>query len=202
VCTRGADALGLYPEPTNHPPRLFCVAGQVALYTDEAYQRGLKVITSSLRRNKATIVDPQIKSLNYLNNILASIEARRANADEALLLNEEGLVTECTGDNVFFVKNGVIYTPPVWLGTLDGITRKVVFELCKDLDIEIKDEPFTRYNLLNSDEAFLTGTAAEIIALTELDGQKIGDGKAGEVTMRLLEAFREYVKDEKNGAKI
>ncbi|MGI6467102.1 MAG: branched-chain-amino-acid transaminase [Sphaerochaetaceae bacterium] len=202
VCTRGADALGLYPEPNNHPPRLFCIAGQVALYTDEAYQRGLKVITSSLRRNKATIVDPQIKSLNYLNNILASIEARRANADEALLLNEEGLVTECTGDNVFFVKNEVVYTPPVWLGTLDGITRKVVFELCQNLSIEIKDQPFTRYNLLNSDEAFLTGTAAEIIALTELDGQKIGDGKAGEVTMRLLEAFREYVKDEKNGAKI
>jgi branched-chain amino acid aminotransferase len=202
VCTRGADALGLYPEPNNHPPRLFCIAGQVALYTDEAYQRGLKVITSSLRRNKATIVDPQIKSLNYLNNILASIEARIANADEALLLNEEGLVTECTGDNVFFVKNEVVYTPPVWLGTLDGITRKVVFELCQNLSIEIKDQPFTRYNLLNSDEAFLTGTAAEIIALTELDGQKIGDGKAGEVTMRLLEAFREYVKDEKNGAKI
>ncbi|MGI6432794.1 MAG: branched-chain-amino-acid transaminase [Sphaerochaetaceae bacterium] len=202
VCTRGADGLGLYPKPTAHPPRLFCIAGQVALYPPEAYQRGLKVITSSLRRNKATIVNPQIKSLNYVNNILASIEANRYGADEALLLNDEGLVTECTGDNVFFVKKGVVYTPPIWLGTLDGITRQSVIALCKELNIELKEEPFTHYNLLNADEAFLTGTAAEIIALTELDGQKIGNGEAGEVTMKLLAAFREYVKRSENGAKI
>ncbi len=104
VCTRGADGLGLYPKPTGHAPRLFCIAGQVALYPEEAYARGLKVVTSSYRRNKATIVDPQIKSLNYLNNILASIEAHRYGADEALMLNEDGIVTECTGDNVFMIK--------------------------------------------------------------------------------------------------
>lgn len=202
VCTRGADGLGLYPKPEAHGPRLFCIAGQVALYSDEAYRRGLKVVTSHLRRNKATIVDPQIKSLNYLNNILASIEAHRYGADEALMLNEEGLVTECTGDNVFLVKDGVIKTPPVWLGTLDGITRQAVIKICKNIGIELKEEPFTRYNLLNADEAFLTGTAAEIIALTELDGDKIGSGNAGEMTMRLLEAFREYVRQPENGAKI
>jgi branched-chain amino acid aminotransferase len=202
VCTRGADGLGLYPSPKSHPPRLFCIAGQVALYSDEAYQRGLKVITSHLRRNKATIVDPQIKSLNYLNNILASIEAHRYGCDEALMLNEEGLVTECTGDNVFLVKDGVIKTPPIWLGTLDGITRQAVIKIAKELNIELKEEPFTHFNLLNSDEAFLTGTAAEIIALTELDGQKIGTGVAGEITLKLLDAFHDYVNREENGAKI
>jgi len=202
VCTRGADGLGLYPKPEGHAPRLFCIAGQVALYSDEAYRRGLKVITSHLRRNKATIVDPQIKSLNYLNNILASIEAHRYGADEALMLNEEGVVTECTGDNVFLVRNGVILTPPVWLGTLDGITRQSVIKICKQTGIELREEPFTHFNLLNADEAFLTGTAAEIIALTELDGQKIGNGVAGEVTLKLLTAFREYVLQPENGAKI
>lgn len=202
VCTRGADGLGLYPKPEGHAPRLFCIAGQVALYSDEAYRRGLKVITSHLRRNKAAILDPQIKSLNYLNNILASIEAHRYGADEALMLNEEGVVTECTGDNVFLVKNGVILTPPVWLGTLDGITRQSVIKICKQLGVELREEPFTHFNLINADEAFLTGTAAEIIALTELDGQKIGNGVAGEVTLKLLEAFREYVLQPENGAKI
>lgn len=202
VCTRGADGLGLFPKPGSHPPRIICVADQIALYSAEAYQRGLKVITSSYRRNKATTIDPQIKSLNYLNSILASIEAHRYGADEALLLNDEGLVTECTGDNVFMVKNGVIYTPPIYLGTLDGITRQAVLHLAKELGYELKEEPFTHFNLLNADEAFLTGTAAEIIALTELDGRKVGTGEAGEVTMRLLEAFRAYVQKSENGAKI
>ncbi len=202
VCTRGADGLGLYPSAEAHPPRLFCIAGQVALYPEAAYKAGLKVITSSYRRNKATIVDPQIKSLNYLNNILASIEAHRYQADEALMLNEEGIVTECTGDNVFMVKDGVIWTPPIYLGTLDGITRQAVIEIAHTLGYEVKDEPFTHFNLLNCDEAFLTGTAAEIIALTVLDGQKIGNGSAGEITMKLLAAFREYTKREENGAKI
>ncbi len=202
VCTRGADGLGLYPKPGSHAPRLFCIAGQVALYSEEAYRRGLKVVTSSFRRNKATIIDPQIKSLNYLNNILASIEAHRYGADEALMLNEDGVVTECTGDNVFMVKNQVISTPPVWLGTLDGITRQAVLRIARDLGYVVQEVPFTHYNLLNCDEAFLTGTAAEIIALTELDGRTIGHGVAGSVTMRLLSAFREYVRKPENGAKI
>lgn len=202
VCTRGADGLGLYPKPEAPGPRLFCIAGQVALYSDEAYQRGLKVITSHLRRNKATIVDPQIKSLNYLNNILASIEAHRYGADEALMLNEEGVVTECTGDNIFIIKDGVISTPPIWLGTLDGITRQAVIRIARDLGYEMNEVPFTHYNVLNADEVFLTGTAAELIALTELDGQKIGSGVAGEITMKLLAAFRDYTKRPENGAKI
>ncbi|MDC7246526.1 MAG: branched-chain-amino-acid transaminase [Sphaerochaetaceae bacterium] len=202
VCTRGADGLGLYPNAKAHGPRLFCIAGQVALYPEEAYRNGLKVVTSSLRRNKATIVDPQIKSLNYLNNILASIEAHRSEADEALMLNEEGLVTECTGDNIFMIKDGVIWTPPVYLGTLDGITRQAVIAIARDLGYPVKEEPFTHFNLLNCDEAFLTGTAAEIIALTVLDGQNIGDGYAGEITMKLLTAFREYTKKPESGVKI
>jgi branched-chain amino acid aminotransferase len=202
VCTRGADGLGLYPKPNSHPPRLFCIAGQVALYPEQAYRDGLKVITSSYRRNKATIVDPQIKSLNYLNNILASIEAHRYGADEALMLNEEGIITECTGDNVFMIKDSVIYTPPAYLGALDGITKKAVIEIAKKAGYEIKEEPFTHFNLLNCDEAFLTGTAAEIIALTVLDGQEIGNGKAGEITMRLLTLFREYTKTPISGSQI
>ena len=202
VCTRGADGLGLYPKPDAHKPRLFCIAGQVALYPEEAYRRGLKVITTSYRRNKATIIDPQIKSLNYLNNILASIEAHRYGADEALMLNEDGLVTECTGDNVFFIKNNVIYTPPVWLGTLDGITRQSVIKVARAKGYTVEEIPFTHHNLLNADEAFLTGTAAEIIALTYLDGKPIGTGVAGSVTMELLAAFREYTKMPENGAKI
>lgn len=202
VCTRGADGLGLYPKPNGAKPRLFCIAGQVALYSEEAYRRGLKVITSHMRRNKATIVDPQIKSLNYLNNILASIEAHRYGADEALMLNEEGVVTECTGDNIFIVKNRVISTPPVWLGTLDGITRQSVIKIAREMGYEMNEVPFTHFNVLNADEVFLTGTAAEIIALTELDGQKIGSGVAGEVTMELLAAFRNFTKKPENGAKI
>lgn len=202
VCTRGADGLGLFPKPGSHPPRLFCIAGQVSLYSDEAYRRGLKVITSHLRRNKATIVNPQIKSLNYLNNIMASIEAHRYGADEALMLNEEGLVTECTGDNIFIIKDEVISTPPIWLGTLDGITRQAVIKIAQTLGYEIREVPFTHYNVLNADEVFLTGTAAEVIALTELDGQLIGDGVAGKITLELLDAFHAYTKQSENGAKI
>ncbi|MFA5467437.1 MAG: branched-chain-amino-acid transaminase [Sphaerochaetaceae bacterium] len=202
VCTRGADGLGLYPHPRTHPPRLICIAGQVALYSDEAYRRGLKVITSHLRRNKATIVNPQIKSLNYLNNILASIEARRYGADEALLLNNEGLVTECTGDNIFIVKGQELCTPPIWLGTLDGITRKVVLTLGEKLGYKVKESPFTHFDVVNADEVFLTGTAAEIIALTELDGQVIADGVAGKITLELLEEFRVYTQQAENGVKI
>lgn len=202
VCTRGADGLGLYPKPSSHPPRLFCIAGQVALYPEQAYRDGLKVITSSYRRNKATIVDPQIKSLNYLNNILASIEAHRYGADEALMLNEEGLITECTGDNVFMIQDSVIYTPPAYLGALDGITKKAVIVIAKEAGYEVKEEPFTHFNLLNCDEAFLTGTAAELIALTILDGQEIGNGKAGEITMKLLHLFREYTKTPMSGSQI
>lgn len=202
VCTRGADGLGLYPKPESHPPRLFCIADQIALYSDEAYRRGLKVTTSSYQRNKPSMVDPQIKSLNYLNNILAAIEAHRNGADEALLLNSDGIVTECTGDNIFMVKNEVVITPPVWLGTLDGITRGSVIKVARELGYMVLEEPFTRFNLLNCDEAFLTGTAAEIIAITELDGQVIGTGVAGKTTMRLLEAFRSYTKRPENGAKI
>ncbi len=202
VCTRGADGLGLWPRPNTHPPRLICIAGQVALYPEEAYRNGLKVITSSYRRNNASIVDPQIKSLNYLNNVLAAIEAHRNGADEALMLNHDGLITECTGDNVFMISDGVIYTPPVYLGTLDGITRQTVIKIAREKGFTVKEEPFTVYNLRNCDEAFLTGTAAEIIALTQLDGQKIADGFAGAITMELLAAFREYTKKPESGVKI
>lgn len=202
VCTRGADGLGLFPKPGAHPPRLFCIAGQVALYSEEAYKRGLKVITSHLRRNKATIVNPQIKSLNYLNNIMANIEAHRYGADEALMLNEDGLVAECTGDNIFIIQDGIISTPPIWVGTLNGITRQAVIEIARSLGYTVQEVPFTHFDVLNADEAFLTGTAAEIIALTELDGQLIDSGVAGKITLELLDAFREYTKQSKNGAKI
>ena len=201
VITRGKGDLGL--SPTNcETPTVFCIAGAIKLYTDEQYEKGMTIITSVQRRNKATIVDPQIKSLNYLNNILAKIEANRAGAAEALMLNHDGIVAECTGDNVFIVKNGVIYTPPVYIGILDGITRKTVIEISKRLGYEVKEEQFTLFNVYNADECFLTGTAAEAIAVTKVDGRIIGSGKCGNITRQILKEFQNVARQDEYGTKI
>ena len=140
------------------------------------YEKGMPIVTAAQRRNMATIVDPQIKSLNYLNNILAKIEANRAGVPEALMLNHDGIVAECTGDNIFIVKDGVIYTPPIHIGILDGITRKTVIELAREMGIEVYEKEFTLFNVYNADECFLTGTAAEAIAVTKVDERVIGNG--------------------------
>jgi len=199
VITRGIGDLGLSPNKCPKPT-VICIAASIALYPPEFYETGLRVITAVQRRNKATIIDPQIKSLNYLNNILARIEADSRGMPEALLLTEDGIVAECTGDNIFLVKKGVIYTPPKYLGILDGITRSSVIEMAQEHGYTVKEEEFTLYNVYAADELFLTGSAAELIAVTEVDGRVIGSGKAGSVTMELLDAFQEYKKG--RGARI
>ncbi len=191
VVTRGKGDLGL--SPTKCPKAtVFCIAGSITLYPEEMYTKGMPLITATQRRNKATIVDPQIKSLNYLNNILAKIEANRAGAAEALMLNHDGIVAECTGDNIFIIKDQVIYTPPIYIGILDGITRRTVMELAKKLGYDMVEKEFTLFNVYNADECFLTGTAAEAIPVTTVDGRVIGNGVAGPITKALLAAFKEY----------
>lgn len=191
VVTRGKGDLGLSPTKCSKPS-VFCIASSITLYPPEMYEKGMPIITASQRRNKATIVDPQIKSLNYLNNILAKIEANRAGVPEALMLNHDGIVAECTGDNIFIVKDGVLYTPPIHIGILDGITRRTIIDLAKDMGIEVYEKEFTLFNVYNADECFLTGTAAEAIAVTNVDGRVIGNGVAGPITKKLLEAFQKY----------
>jgi branched-chain amino acid aminotransferase len=168
----------------------------LALYPEEMYAKGMPIFRSTYRRNVSDRLDPQIKSLNYLNNILAKIEAAHAGVPEALMLTDGGLVAECTGDNVFLVVEGALWTPPVHLGVLDGITRRTVIELARETGIPVMEKEFTLYNLYNADECFLTGTAAEVIAVRSADHRTIGDGKPGPVTQRLNKAFRAYAKSE------
>ncbi len=193
VVTRGAGDLGLNPYlcPT---PSMFVIASAITLYPEEFYQNGLEVVTCGTRRPTPASVSPQVKSLNYLNNVMAKVEALNAGAKEGLMLNEQGFVAECTGDNVFVVKDGEVITPPVSDGSLDGITRQAIFELCEELGIGIREETMTRYDLYTADEAFLTGTAAEVIPMVKLDVREIGDGKPGIVTLKLVEAFRNLVR--------
>ncbi len=195
VVSRGKGDLGL--SPTKCPkPTVVIIADTITLYPEELYELGMKVITASTRRNSPSALDPQIKSLNYLNNILAKIEANRVNAPEAIMLNTDGIVAECTGDNIFIIKDNLVYTPPIYVGALDGITRKTVISICKDLGIEIYEKEFTLYNLYNADECFFTGTAAEVIAVTEVDGRVIGNGLAGEITKKLLKEFQKVTRSE------
>lgn len=192
VVTRGVGVLGLNPK-NSKVPTVFIIASTITLYPAEMYEKGMPIITAAQRRNKATIVDPQIKSLNYLNNILAKIEANRAGVQEALMLNHDGIVAECTGDNIFIVKDGVIITPPIHVGILDGITRQTVMDLASEMAYEIVEKEFTLFNVYTADECFLTGTAAEIIPVTSVDERVIGDdGTVGPVTKKLMSAFKDY----------
>ncbi len=195
VVTRGVGDLGLNPFlcPT---PSMFIIASGISLYPDELYDVGLEVVTCATRRPTPGSLSPQVKSLNYLNNIMAKVEAMKAGAKEGLMLNEQGYVAECTGDNVFILKNGEVITPPVSDGSLDGITRGVIFELCKNLGVSIREASLTRYDIYTCDEAFLTGTAAEVIAMIQLDDREIGNGKPGELTLQLIQAFRELIRSE------
>ncbi len=190
VVTRGEGNLGLSPE---HCPRatVIVIAAAITLYPAEMYANGLKVVTCATRRIPHGALSPMVKSLNYLNNVLAKIEATHAGAGEGLMLNEQGYVAECTGDNVFIVKRGKIYTPPIASGALAGITREVAFELAAAAGLEISEPEMTRYDIYTADECFLTGTAAEVIPVAELDRRPIGDGKPGPVTRDLIARFRE-----------
>lgn len=193
VVTRGEGSLGLSPKscPT---PTVFVIAAGITLYPEEMYRNGLKLVTCSTRRIAHGALSPMVKSLNYLNNIMAKIEAEQAGAGEGLMLNEQGYVAECTGDNVFIVRDGRISTPPIAAGALAGVTRAVVFELARQLGIDIREEDMTRYDIYTADECFLTGTAAELIPVVELDSRPIHDGKPGPVTLRLTELFRELTR--------
>ena len=189
VVTRGVGSLGLSPDSCRRPS-IVIIAATIALYPDSLYEKGLTLATCSVRRIPPAALSPRIKSLNYLNNILAKIEAQQAGAAEGVMLNEQGYVAECTGDNLFVVKNGVISTPPVNAGILAGVTRAVVFELAKKNGIPIKEEDLTRYDILVADECFLTGTAAEVIAAVQMDRRPIGSGRPGSITLKLVEEFR------------
>lgn len=191
VITRGAGSLGLNPYlcPT---PSMFIIASGITLYPDECYTNGLEVVTCSTRRPAPAALSPQVKSLNYLNNVMAKVEAIKAGAQEGLMLNEQGYVAECTGDNVFVIKKGKIVTPPVSDGSLDGITRQVIFELAESLGYSLEEKSLTRYDLYTCDECFLTGTAAEVIPMVKLDNRLIGkEGKPGEITSKMIAAFRD-----------
>jgi branched-chain amino acid aminotransferase len=190
IVTRGAGTLGLSPDRCKKPT-IIVIAASITLYPDECYQNGLEVVTCGTRRISTSALSPAIKSLNYLNNIMAKIEASHAGAAEGLMLNELGNVAECTGDNIFIIKRGNIATPPVTAGGLRGITRDVVFELASELGMKVAEMDLTRYDIYTADECFLTGTAAEIIPLVKLDSREIGDGKPGPVTGKLISRFRE-----------
>ncbi|MGB8955612.1 MAG: branched-chain-amino-acid transaminase [Tumebacillaceae bacterium] len=191
VVSRGVGDLGLDPRSCA-APSIIIIAEALALFPKEHYAKGLKIVTVPTRRNIPDALNPKIKSLNYLNNILVKLEAAQSGALEALMLNNEGYVCEGSGDNVFIVKNGKVITPPTYLGALEGITRNAVIELCGQLGIPCEEKPFTRHDVYVADEVFLTGTAAEMIPVVEVDARVIGDGKPGEMTARLTAEFRKW----------
>ncbi len=193
VVTRGVGTLGLNPF-TCQKSNLFIIADKIQLYPEELYEKGMKVISATTVRNHPLAIPPQVKSLNYLNNILAKMEALDRNVPEAIMYNHEGYVAEATGDNVFIVKNNVIYAPPVEAGSLEGITRAVVIRLARKEGLDIVEKNLTRYDLYVCDEFFLTGTAAEVIGVVEIDGRTIGDGTVGPVTRLLREKFYRYAR--------
>jgi branched-chain amino acid aminotransferase len=193
VVTRGYGTLGL--DPRRCPvPGIICIADQIALYKPEFYETGMKVVLAKRPKTPIPCLDPRIKSLNYLNNILAKVEAIEQGCDEAIMLNTEGYVVECTGDNIFIIKNGKVYTPPVDDGMLNGITRRFVLDtLCPKLGIQAVESSLRIEEVLKADEVFLTGTAAEIIAVNQIDDTKIGSGGEGAITKKLRKLFREIV---------
>jgi len=193
VVTRGVGMLGLSPFKCTCP-QVFVIADSIQLYPAELYENGLSVIVSSTVRNHPNALNPRIKSLNYLNNILAKIEAVDAGVQEAVMLNPQGLVAEATGDNIFIVTGGELITPPLAAGTLAGITRAVVMRLAREAGIELRQTNISRYDLYTADECFLTGTAAEVIPVTTIDGRTIGTGKPGPISRQLIQAFRDYIK--------
>jgi len=193
VVTRGPGDLGL--SPTKCPKAFyFIIAASIALYPEKFYKEGLPVICAATRRNIPEAVNPTIKSLNYLNNILAKMEANNAGVLEAVMLNREGYVAECTADNIFIVKNGELITPPSYIGALEGITRDTVMKLARDLGYKVTEKPFTLVEMYVAEECFLTGTGAEVIPVINVDKREVGNGKPGPVTLKLIEVYRDFVR--------
>ena len=192
LVTRGVGTLGLSPFACDKST-VIIIADSISLYPDEKYKEGLKLITCSTRRTAPAALSPSVKSLNYLNNVMAKVEAIFADAEEGLMLNEQGFVAECTGDNIFVVRDGKIKTPPSSAGALPGITREVIFDIAGNLGVAIEESQMTRYDIYAADECFLTGTAAEVIAAVSLDRRLIGNGKPGPITEKFIESFRKIV---------
>jgi len=191
--TRGI-ALGLDPKSIKGEPTVVISTDKLSLYPRSMYDSGLEVVTVATRMANPQVLEPRIKSLGkYLCNIQAKIEANVVGAGEGLILTEDGYVAECTGDNIFFAKKGVVYTPPAYLGILEGITRQTVMDLLGEMGVEVVEKVFTRFDLYTADESFLTGTAAEVIPMVELDDRSVGDGKPGPITRKLMTAFHAYV---------
>lgn len=189
VVTRGVGDLGLDPRKCN-APTIFIITDKIVLYPARVYKEGMSIVTVPTPRNLPEALNPQIKSLNYLNNILAKIEATNAGVEEALMLSAHGYVAECTGDNIFIVRKGVLLTPPPYAGILKGITRQAVMELASKSRIPVREQMLTRHDLFNAQECFLTGTAAEIAPIARIDGRVIGQGRPGKITLKLMHDFR------------
>ena len=196
VVTRGEGDLGLDPRKCEGRATVIIITDKIALYPEKFYREGLEIVTVPTIRNLPEALNPQIKSLNYLNNILAKIEAINAGCDEAIMLDSLGYVAECTGDNIFIVKRNHLYTPPQCMGTLRGITRDSVLEIARKDKIQVHEHVLTRHEVFISDECFLTGTAAEIIPVVKVDGRVIGTGKPGKLTLNLMKKFKELTKKE------
>ena len=193
VVTRGVGELGLNPYLCKKP-QVIIIAAAIQLYPKKLYDQGMNIVTVGTTRNHTEAVNPRIKSLNYLNNVMAKIEAINAGVMECILLNPQGYVAEASGDNVFVVRGDSLLTPPSWCGALEGITRRVVMQLAAQQGLTVKEEVLTRYDLYTADELFLTGTAAEIISVVNMDRRPIGDGRPGPVTRRLAAAFRKFAR--------
>ncbi len=193
LVTRGAGTLGLDPNKTSDP-QVIIIADHISLYPPEFYEAGLQIVTASTIRNHPAALNPRIKSLNYLNNILAKLEGLQAGCVEALMLNHKGEVSECTGDNIFVARDGVLCTPPIDAGILSGVTRGVVMELATQAGIQVNEVAMTRHDVYVADECFLTGSAAEVIPVVKVDQRVIGSGKPGPITKQLTEAFRQEIR--------
>ncbi|MCP5523452.1 MAG: branched-chain-amino-acid transaminase [Verrucomicrobiales bacterium] len=190
LVTRGIGTLGLNPNRCKNPS-VVVIAGRIQLYPPELYEHGMEIVTVATTRNHHNAVNPAIKSLNYLNNVLAKIEANVAGVEEAIMLNAQGYVAECTGDNIFIVRRGVLHTPPLHAGALYGITRGVVMDLAREAGVTVSESTLTRFDLYVAEECFLTGTGAEIVPVVKIDGRKIGSGTPGALTRDLVAKYRE-----------
>jgi len=198
VVTRGVGDLGLDPRKCPRPT-VIIIADAIQIYDTGAKEKGLTAIISSIRRDSVDATSHEAKTLNYLNSILAKIEANNAGVDEAIMLDHRGFVSEGTGDNIFIVKDGVVYTPPRTAGILPGITRACVIQLCKELGVRVVEKDITVVELYTADEVFVTGTAAEVMPITVINGRPIGDGRPGPITRRLMDEFRRLTRDPRNG---
>lgn len=193
LVTRGIGSLGLNPF-TCKEPQVIIIADQIQLYAKELYEKGMKIICAATQRNHPLSLPPQVKSLNYLNNLLAKMEAIDSNVHEAIMFNHMGFVAEASGDNVFIVRDGAVLTPPPQAGSLEGITRGIVMKLAAEMGMKVIEENLTRFDLYVAEEIFLTGTAAEVIGVVDVDSRPIGNGKPGPITKKLSEAFFKYAR--------